>query len=147
MSDRRRKSTPTLSERRDLASDRRSAPRYLTQGPAALIGWSEGEKNCTTPAALIDISMGGFSAWVGAFPPRGVPVWLRLEGENPSAQLKASVIETIKSGCLLWTRRRVRFRFLETCSYEFFKAAIEGFTHEVHYPKHFYEGFDSRHWR
>jgi hypothetical protein len=147
MSDRRTRNNPTLSERRPPTDDRRSAPRYLTQGTAAVIGWSEGEEHSTVPAILVDISMGGLSAWVEVFPPRGVPVWLRLDGENPSPWLKVNVVATITKGCLFWTRRQVRLRFLEACTYDFFKAAIEGFTHELQYGDQPFEGFDSRQWR
>jgi hypothetical protein len=146
MSDRRRKSTPTPSNRR-AASERRGAPRYVTGGTPALIGWAEGEAHRTTPARLIDISMGGFSAWVEEFPPRGVAVWFRLEGENPWPWIKATVVKTITSGYLFWTRRQARFRFLEPCPYDLFKEAIEGFTKEVQYSDEIFEGFNSRHWR
>jgi hypothetical protein len=147
MSDRRRKSTPTLGERRAPAGDRRAAPRYATGGTSALIGWAEGEAHRTTPARLIDISMGGFSAWVEEFPPRGVAVWFRLEGENPSPWIKASVVKTIKSGYLFWTRRQARFRFLEACPYELFKDAIEGFSQHIQYSDQVFEGFNGRYWR
>jgi hypothetical protein len=147
MSDRRRRNAPVLGERRDLPRDRRSAPRYATRGTAAVIGWAVGEEYRTIPATLIDISLGGFSAWVETFPPRGDAVWLRLDGENPSPWVKAGVIEANTTGCLFWTRKRVRLRFLETCPYEFFKAAIEGFTHETHHDSDPIEGFNSRQWR
>ena len=61
--------------------------------------------------------------------------------------LKASVIAIDQSGFLFWTQRRVRFRFLEVCPYDFFKAAIEGFTREVQYRDSVFPGFNSRHWR
>jgi len=147
MSDRRTRNAPVLSERRAPADDRRSAPRYVTQGTPAVIGWAEGEEHRTIPATLVDISMGGFAAWVEVFPPRGVPVWLRLDGEHPSPWLKASVVATITKGFLFWSRRQVRLRFLEACTYEFFKAAIEGFTHELQYHDQKFDGFDSRYWR
>ena len=146
MSDRRTRNAPVLSERRVPADDRRNAPRYFTKGTAAVIGWSEGDTHRTVPATLVDISMGGFSARVDTFPPRGVPVWLRLDGETPSPWLKASVVATITTGCLFWTRRLVRLRFLEACTYDVFKGAIEGFTSES-FINPAYEGFDSRHWR
>jgi hypothetical protein len=147
MSDRRTRNAPVLSERRVPADDRRSAPRYTTRGTAAVIGWCEGEEHRTVPATLVDISMGGFKAIVEVFPPRGVPVWLRLDGPNPSPWLKASVVATGKKGWLFWSRRQVRLRFLEACTYDFFKAAIEGFTRENPYRDQTFEGYDSRHWR
>jgi hypothetical protein len=147
MSDRRTRNAPVLSERRVPVDDRRSAPRYVTQGTPAVIGWSEGEEHRTVPASLVDISMGGFSAWVEVFPPRGVPVWLRLDGDNATPWLKASVVATVTKGCLFWTRRQVRLRFLEACTYDFFKAAIDGFTLEHKNRVQTFEGFDGRYWR
>jgi hypothetical protein len=147
MSDRRGKSTPTPDERHASPGDRRTAPRYVTGGTSALIGWAEGDAHRTTRARLIDISMGGFSAWIEEFPPCGVAVWFRLEGENPSPWIKASVVKTIKSGYFFWTRLQARFRFLEPCPYDLFKEAIEGFTKEVQYTEGIFEGFNGRHWR
>jgi hypothetical protein len=144
MSDRRTRNAPVLSERRAPADDRRSAPRYLTQRTPAVIGWTEGEEHRTIPVSLLDISMGGFSAWVEIFPPRGVPVWVRLNGETPSPWLKACVVATMTKGLLFWSRRQVRLRFLEACTYDFFKAAIEGFSREPHVRDRALDGSDSR---
>ena len=69
MSDRRRMNANIVRDRRDYRDDRRTAPRYATQGTAAVIGWAVGEEHRTIPATLIDISMGGSSAWVESFPP------------------------------------------------------------------------------
>jgi hypothetical protein len=147
MSDRRRRDVPIQGNRRDRGGDRRSAPRYPTRGTAAVIGWAEGEEHRTIVATLLDISMGGVSATVEVFPPRGEAVWLRLDGENPSPWIKASVVEASTTGCLFWARRRVRLRFLENCPYDLFKGAIEGFTHEAHRSPARSEGFHSRDWR
>jgi hypothetical protein len=148
MSDRRGKSQPGVTERRLPFSDRREAPRYVANGTAALIGWNEGQEQRTTAARLVDISMGGFAAWVEAFPPRGGPVLLRLEGEPPSPWIKAAIVATSRRGWPLWTRRIVRLRFLEVCPYDFFKAAIEHFAAEFRYDDDMpYDGFDARHWR
>jgi hypothetical protein len=145
MSDRRRRDAPVLGNRRGIACDRRAAPRYPTRGTAAVIGWAEGEEYRTIAATLIDISLGGFFATVESFPPRGEAVWLRIGGDNnPSPWVKASVIEANTTGCLFWTRKRVRLRFLESCPYEFFKAAIEGFTRQFGDADEPIEGFNGR---
>jgi hypothetical protein len=136
-----------VSDHRIIAGDRRGSQRYATRGTPAVIGWSVGEEYRTIPATLIDISLGGFAAAVETFPPSGEAVWLRLDCENPSPWLKATVVATSKSGYFRWARRRVRLRFLENCPYEFFKAAIEGFTREYQYPDGAIEGFSGRQWR
>jgi hypothetical protein len=147
MSDRRGKSAPNPSERRIHANDRRLSVRHPSRGTAAVIGWGEGDAHRTTPASLIDISMGGFSAWVETSPPRGGPVWLRLDGDDTSPWLKASVVTTARTGCLFWTRLRVSFRFLESCPYDLFKGAIQGFTRESHHRARAREGGNRRWWR
>jgi hypothetical protein len=96
---------------------------------------------------LIDMSMGGLSAQVETFPPPGVPVWFRLDGESPSPWLKASVVATGTSGLLGSGRRSVRLRFLEPCTYDLFKQAIDGFTRERDYSDQAYDGVDGRYWR
>jgi hypothetical protein len=125
MSDRRGRNAFVLRDRRGIGSDRRSAPRYTAGETAAVIGWAVGEEHRTIAATLIDISVGGILASVESFPPRGEVVWFRLDGEVPSAWVKASVIATTTTGCLAWTRRRIRLRFLESCPYDLFKSAIE----------------------
>jgi hypothetical protein len=147
MSERRSRNVPILGERRAPGDDRRGAPRYLTRGTRAVIGWADGDQHRTTPATLIDISMGGFSAWVETFPPRGVPVWLRLDGATPSPWLRACVVATSNACRLFRTRRRVRLRFLEACTYDLFKRAIDGFTREHDHRNPSDEGFDGRYWR
>jgi hypothetical protein len=148
MSDRRTRNKPILSRRRVLRDDRRGAPRYITRGTPAVLGWAEGNNQFrTTSATLIDMSMGGCSAWVANFPPPGTAIWLRLDGARPSPWLKAGVVARIKSGYLFWSRRRVRLRFLESCTYDLFKRAIGGFTHESYFRDQPVEGFDGRYWR
>jgi hypothetical protein len=146
MSLRRKRNDPLLSERRIAGDDRRNAPRYTTHGTPAVLAWAEGDQHRATPATLIDISMGGLSAWVEDFPPRGVPVWLRLDSAKPSPWLKACVVATSNSSRLFRTRRHVRLRFLEACTYDMFKQAIDGFTREQDLGDR-YEGFDGRYWR
>jgi hypothetical protein len=84
---------------------------------------------------------------VTAFPPTGEAVWIRLTGSESAPRMKASVVETIKRGRFGWTRRIVRLRFIESCPYELFKAAIEGFARDVQLPDFVAEDFSSRDWR
>jgi hypothetical protein len=146
MSDRRRRNEPVLSERRAPKDDRRSAPRYPTNGTAAELAWTEADERRTVPATLIDISLGGSAAWVKTLPPRGTTVWLRLAGTNASPWHKAAVVATANLG-LFRTRRMVRLRFLEACSYDFFKQAIEGFAEERVYSEASNDGLDRGSWR
>jgi hypothetical protein len=144
---RRSRNVSTLSEHRVRGQDRRGAPRYAARGTPAVIGWAEGDQHRTTPAILVDMSMGGLSAWVETFPPPGAAVWFRLDGESPSPWLKVSVVATGTSGRLVATRRHIRLRFLEPCTYDLFKRAVDGFTRERDLSDQSYDGFDTRYWR
>jgi hypothetical protein len=73
-------------------------------------------------------------ARVETFPPREITVWLCLDRPCSSPRVEALVVETIKRGKFTWTKRQVRLRFLEPCPYDFFKAAIEGFSRDLHLP-------------
>jgi hypothetical protein len=96
---------------------------------------------------LTNISLGGCAAQVESFPPAGDRVWLRLAGLPSSPWIQASVVETIKRGRFGWTRRLVRLRFIESCPYDLFKAAIEGFVRDVRLPEFQADGFTVRDWR
>jgi hypothetical protein len=101
-------------------------------GTPATIGWAEGDRGRSIPASLIEISPIGIAASVAIFPPRTIPVWLRLDGPCPSPEVEAIVVTTIKRGKFTWTQRLVRLRFVAPCPYESFEAAIEGFRRQLH---------------
>jgi hypothetical protein len=132
----------------DSGGDRRAASRYSAKGPPAFLGWYEGDDYRTTAVKLVDVSMTGIKAEVEAFPSSGASVaWLCLVGQKPSQWIEVGIIATITERHLFRTRRLVRLRFLEPCTYDFFKGAIEGFSHEVHRPIPVEDGLNPRDWR
>jgi hypothetical protein len=151
MSDRRHRNDPVLNKRRNPAGDRRRAPRYETNGVPASVGWYDGTDYRTTPARLIDISLGGLSAWTQALPTVGASAWFRLGEEDTSPWVEAVVVEAaaVKVSRLFWARSRprVRLRFVASCPYDTFKTAIEGFAREADYTDPFFDGVDRRTWR
>ena len=146
MSSRRHSNLPTPRHRSAAGHDRRHAQRYATSGTSGIIGWSEGDEQRTTPATLIDISLGGCAAHVTIFPPTESPVWVRLVSLPSSPWIEASVVATVKRGSFAWTKRLVRLRFVEGCPYDVFKAAIDGFSREVQLPDFEAKGFSIRDW-
>src|ERR1700691_5509681 len=95
MSSRRHANTPITPLRGVAGHDRRTAPRYPTSNTSVVIGWSEGDERRTTPATLIDISLGGCSAHVTIFPPRDGPVWVHLVSLPSSPWIGAIVVATV----------------------------------------------------
>jgi hypothetical protein len=129
------------------SSDLRSTTRYAASGTPVLIAWGEGDGHQTAAGTLINIGLGGSAVQVTTFPPNEGPVWIRLTHSQSLPWIEASVVETIKRGRFAWTRRFVRLRFIEPCPYDFFKAAIEGFSREVQLPDFEADGFSTRDWR
>jgi hypothetical protein len=142
----RRGSAISVSEH-IASSERRSTTRYEASGTPVVIGWGEGEGRQITAGTLINISLGGCAVQVTTFPPNEGDVWIRLTAAESTPWIRASVVETIKRGRFGWTRRFVRLRFVESCPYDLFKAAIEGFTREVQLPDFEAKGYSIRDWR
>jgi hypothetical protein len=119
---------------RDPRDDRRAASRYATKGPPAFLGWYEGDVYRTTAVKLLDVSLLGIKVEAEAFPPKEGTIWLCLAGQRPSQWIEVGVVECRKERRLISSRRLIRLQFLESCPYEVFKEAIEGFSHEVRFP-------------
>jgi hypothetical protein len=143
----RRHDPANLTHAGGASGERRTTVRYPTPSTSVLIGWREGDGHRTTSGTLIDISLGGCAAQVTDFPPREGTVWFRLTGSDSLPWIQAEVIATIKKGSLGWTRRLVRLRFIESCPYDVFKLAVEGFGREVRLPDFEAEGYSIRDWR
>src|SRR3954470_12302450 len=131
MIERRMLDIPIEQDRRARGRDRRNARRYAAGGTLAVLTWAEGDDMRTASARLRDISLAGGSALVESPPPKGTLVWFRLQSDLYSNWLGAYIIGVSRTGVLGRGPRLVRWRFRETCPYEIFKAAIEGFTSEV----------------
>ena len=116
----RRPPPPILS---DKDSERRVGCRYEAAKGPVVLGWWNGPKFETAEMALRDISLSGASAVTETPPPDSAPIWLRLNDPAHPDWVEANVVAVI-------ARRRhpalVRMKFLESCPYEFFKAAIRG---------------------
>jgi hypothetical protein len=132
---------------RDPRDDRRAASRYATKGPPAFLGWYEGGSYRTCAVKLIDVSLLGIKLEAEVFPPKEGMVWLCLVGQKPSQWLEVGVVEMSKEHRLLGVRRLVRLQFLESCPYEVFKEAIEGFSRDIQYPVLPQNGLSERDWR
>lgn len=127
----RRATTNALHERRkNSGSDRRITQRYEAGGTPVLLTWRDMEEYHTIEGRLQDISLGGVSALTPETPPPGVPIWFRLRNDDRSEWILAAVVGSGRSGLFGRGPRVLRLRFHESCPYDVFKAAIEGFTQE-----------------
>lgn len=136
-----------FSDRRDLGSDRRVAPRYRAGGTNVILTWAEDDDYRTVGAVLRDISLGGGSALADNAPPTGSPAWFRLHGDDSTPWIGVTVIAASRTGILHLGPRLVRWRFSEACPYQVFKAAIDGFSLEMHTPDQTVHGYNYRDWR
>jgi hypothetical protein len=115
---------------RSLGRNRRVSQRYDAGGTAAVFAWQESNHFRTMEASLERISLGGVSALAECVPPAETPLWFRLRDDQTSDWVPATLVGAARTGRLRTGRHRVRMRFFETCPYDIFKAAIEGFSHE-----------------
>ncbi len=132
--------------------NRRASQRYTAQGVPALIGWRVGDRVRTARVSLMDISMGGARARGDSAPPPGATVLVRLAVRGRLERMKATVVGIAEPRKSSFFRRGVpgyliRLSFGESCPYEVFKAAIDGFVVESEAAQFEGEGFDPRDWR
>jgi hypothetical protein len=113
----------------------------------AFLGWYEEEAYRTSAVKLIDVSLLGIKLEAEVFPPEDGRVWLCLVGQKPSQWIEVGVVELSTERHLLGVRRLVRLQFLESCPYDVFKEAIEGFSREVFHPVLPQNGLSERDWR
>lgn len=99
------------------SGEQRQACRYEASDFEAQIGWWEGEEFRSHPARLVNVSHNGALIVTEARPPQGTTVGLCLEEPEPTDWVEARLIESCGG-------HQLRLAFLESCPYEFFKAAI-----------------------
>jgi hypothetical protein len=132
--------------------DARSAPRYDAKESAVLLRWTEHEDFRTVPALLEDFSMGGALVASDCPPPLDATVLLRLVDSPCSEILEARVVglgAPSKPRGAAVPRRRflINLKFVEPCTYEFFKAVIDWMITEKPHPQRYDPNFDARDWR
>jgi PilZ domain-containing protein len=108
--------------------DRRGAPRYTPSGDViAQLSWRDGEEYRYLPAKIMNLSTTGALLQVRADVALGGPYWVRLEQPESTNWLEGEVLRTEK---IRGDERHLRMTFRESCPYEFFKAAINGFQQQ-----------------
>jgi hypothetical protein len=127
--------------------ERRSATRYAANNPPAFLGWYEGDRYRSTPVKVIDLSLSGIQVEVEGFPPSQGEVWLSVVGQKPSQWIEVSIVKRSREWQHLRLRRRLRLKFLESCPYDFFEVAIEGFKLSTQDPKSAAECDQDQVWR
>jgi hypothetical protein len=108
------------------SKDRRAAPRYSTsESLAACLCWHVGEEHKYTQSEILNVSTTGLLLQVVESPPEHAKVWVRLEEPNPTDWVEADVVRVESR----WGEpKTARLRFRESCPYDIFKAAVNGFA-------------------
>ncbi len=104
---------------KDVAEARRAEVRR--EAAAAAQPESLQLRSCV--GRLVDISQTGLSLVSEAVPATGQRVWARLEGPSPTQWVEVSPRGDAPRGP---GPHLIRFAFLETCPYDFFKVAVYG---------------------
>lgn len=103
--------------------DRRASRRYHVKDVPAEFGWYEGDRFATSPATVLDLSLGGALVLAERLPPDSAVPWFRL-GVEPDLEWCQVTLLASKSSLL--GPSRVRLRFHSHCPYHVFKRAIVG---------------------
>ncbi|SIO59277.1 hypothetical protein SAMN05444166_5988 [Singulisphaera sp. GP187] len=127
--------------------DRRSASRYDTGPTYVVLSWTEGETLLSVVATLRDISLSGGSALAKNAPCVGTMAWFRLQGDDTSPWVAATIVAVSKTGLLGRGPRLIRWKFPEACPYLIFKAAINGFSASQDVDDVTMPGYTRRDWR
>jgi hypothetical protein len=103
----------------DVAEERRAEARREAEAATQ----AEGPQLRYCVGRLVDISQTGLSLVCEAVPAAGQRVWARLEGPSPTEWVEVSPRgDTLQEPGL----HLIRFAFLQTCPYDFFKVAVYG---------------------
>jgi hypothetical protein len=107
---------------RHVGEAHRTNPRRNVSTPARL-SWTDGERDRTVRARLLDISRAGAALIVLVPPPLKIKARLRLVGPEPTPWLEVEIlgVEPDSPG-----RHKIRLRFKEPCPTYFLRVAVLG---------------------
>jgi hypothetical protein len=108
-----------------VGSDRRASTRYRASKNEAQFRWSAGAGMKTISAELINVSYTGALAVIGSRLPANSHIEFRLTQPNTTAWTEVTIVQiSLAPG----RKFQVRLTFSESCPYEFFTSAVDGFT-------------------
>lgn len=112
--------------------NRRLSTRYsVDPNHEACLAWPGDDGHSFTEAKILDLSQSGARVVVDVVAPQGGHVWLRLSAPESTDWVAATIVRTRIDR---WhCRSELRIRFEKPCPYEFFKAAINGFSTKAGY--------------
>jgi hypothetical protein len=133
--------------------ERRASQRYDARGTPVEVGWfdEEGEGH-SVPGALKDLSSGGAMVWTKVAPPSLTGLAIRLAWGDCNDVMTADVVRLVEAPAEglhgpTGGGFTLHLRFVEPCTYDFFKAAISGFVTERRFGKARGTIFDAKDWR
>ena len=117
--------------------DRRSTQRYDVVGTPVFLAWEVDSRHNIIYGTLKNISLSGASVTTDEAAPESGVIWIRLNHRDVSGWVAAKIVGVRRTGSIPLLRRtsyQVRITFTDSCPYEFFKAAIEGFASYCEIP-------------
>jgi hypothetical protein len=105
-------------------SERRMWRRYPAREKHAALTWTEGKRERTVPAELLNISGGGAALVTSVEPPFDKPTWFGLEaaaGTGDPVESRVIGVSHDPSGSKV-----VRLQFVEPCPIALFELAVRG---------------------
>jgi PilZ domain len=104
--------------------ERRGSQRYCTAENQAWTGrWADGTQFVATPAAVVDISLGGARVVMGEPLKVSEKLWIRPANSVKHEFLEATVLEVEPDQT---GRYWIRLQFTSPCSHSFLKAVVNG---------------------
>ena len=112
--------------------NRRGTTRYnVNPEHEACLAWPKDDGHAFAEAKIQDLSQSGARVVVDVVAPQSGHVWLRLSAPESTDWVEATIVR-IKID--RWhCRSELRIRFDTPCPYDFFKAAINGFSAKAGY--------------
>lgn len=107
--------------------ERRLWERYPARESRASLSWVEGAAERTIRGELLNISGGGAAFVSDMLPPRGVPIFLRLEADVPEGiRIHAVEARLVMTSVDPSGMRIAHVQFVDPCPMDLFELAVDG---------------------
>jgi hypothetical protein len=107
-----------------IGRDRRRSERHDAVEYRLWIAWWQQHEFVVLSAELVNISEGGVLVITAEAPEEGQSVWMRLEGTEPIADVRAVTLEIAPAGSS--GNSLVRLQFTVPCPANFYETAVAG---------------------
>jgi hypothetical protein len=109
--------------------ERRKSVRHKAVEYRLWMAWWQQHDFVVLSAELVNISEGGVLVITAEAPEEGQSVWMRLEGTEPIADVRAETLEVAPAGSS--GNSLVRLKFTARCPADFYETAVEGLVYSL----------------